>query len=1221
MNVTIVRIQLDKHRSDGHMDMDEKRIRDILISFLKVRHDKIRIYQEKNIGKSICDLMAVTDCLMGFEIKSDLDNYSRLETQITQYNSFFNLNYIVVGEKHEKSANYKVPDNWGIIVICYDDVRIVREAKKNKDFEPFLQLMTLWKLELNNILNYFNLPLFSQKSKDFIAKTICDKVPIDQLERQIAYELRNRDYSVYGAKDYTEYYEKGNLSFADNLIDDVSEMEQMTLDQWIEIYSQAQKVRQAKEVVIKEKSVRKKHAITYEDIEVYPGAPWISKEIISEFARYLVSMDHGGKKFYNGCQFIKVNYEPITGNWFIEQKQFANGIVSSTVKYGLPNYNALHILEATLNLREIRLSKKNSTEVDEESTLAAIEKQKQIIEFFKEWVWQDEDRIWEIEENYNNMFGDYHKERFDGSKLEFPDMDVKFELYDYQKDAVQRIISEKNTLLAFDVGAGKTFIMIAAAMIMRQRGISRKNMFVVPNNIVGQWQKIFTDLYPHAKLLVIDPKSFKAPVREKAMQQMKYGDYDGIIIAYSCFEMIPISIEYVTNEMQKKIAEIEEAVKGMHYEAGSTVALENEKRNIRKLTEQLIKSMDFRYVETSFDDLEITTLFVDEAHNYKNVPIRTRMKYLRGINISGSKKCLDMLQKVRYVQNSDFGKGVVFATGTPLCNSLADAYTLQMYLQYDDMRKRHFDVFDNWVKTFTKPEKVVEVDVDSQHYRYVNKFTKFYNLPELSRMFSDVAFFYAVNVSDGLPKKCDYNDCLIERNHALMKYMKTLAERAERIRGKCSKDGKTEKIGRVDPKEDNMLKISTDGRKAALDLRLVQKEQPLETSKVNECIKNVKNIYDSYAGCSQLVFCDYSTPKKDDFNVYASIKEGLIEQGIPKDEIAFVHSFKTEERKLALYQKVNEGTVRVLLGSTFKLGIGANVQTKLKAIHHLDVPWRPADMVQREGRIIRRGNENEEILIYRYICEGSFDAYSWQILEAKQRFISQFLMGSAYQRCEADLEEEVLSYAEVKALALSDPAMKELAEKENELANLRIICGKQYETTLNLKEQICKLENENIELEKRIKGTELNIKEISHHGENDYKSLKSALSEMLKPKLISINNNRIGRAWGFIFTTPEKQSDKKKILIITRNNTSYILETGDSAVGNAQRVINFLKGFEEYLGKMKTRVEDNKDKISRMNNQMTEENPYKVQAYELEQEVKRLRNKIEKYQESTNRVP
>ncbi len=1197
------------------MGMDEKRIRDILISFLKVRHDKIRIYQEKNIGKSICDLMAVTDCLIGFEIKSNLDNYSRLESQIIHYDSYFNLNYIVVGEKHEKSASYKVPDNWGIIVICYDDVRILREAKKNKNFEPFAQLMTLWKLELNNILNYFNLPLFSQKSKDYIANTLCEKVPIDQLEKQIAYELRNRDYSVYGAKDYTEYYENGNLSFADHLIDDISEMEQMTLDQWIEIYSQAQKVRQAKEDVIREKRERKKHAITYEDIDVYPGAPWISKEIISEYARYLVSMDHGGKNCYSGCGFIKVNYEPITGNWFIEQKQFANGIVSCMVKYGLPNYNALYILEAAMNLREIRLTKKNSTEVDEESTLAAIEKQKLIVDLFKDWVWQDEDRIWEIEENYNNMFGNYHKERFDGSKLEFPEMNVKFELYDYQKDAVQRIISEKNTLLAFDVGAGKTFIMIAAAMIMRQRGISRKNMFVVPNNIVGQWQKIFTDLYPHAKLLVIEPKSFKAPVREKALQQMKYGDYDGIIIAYSCFEMIPISIEYVTNEMFRKLAEIEDAVRGMHYQPGSTVALESEKRNIRKLADQLIKSMDFRYVETSFDDLEITTLFVDEAHNYKNVPIRTKMRYIRGININGSRKCLDMLEKVRFVQNSDFGKGVVFATGTPLCNSLADAYTLQMYLQYDDMRKRHFDVFDNWVKTFTRPEKVVEVDVDSQHYRYVNKFTKFYNLPELSKMFSDIAYYYAVNASDGLPQKCDYKDCVIERNHALMVYMKTLAERADRIRGKSRKDGELGNKGRVDPKEDNMLKISTDGRKAALDLRLVHKEQPHETSKVYECIKNVKAIYDSYTDCSQLVFCDYSTPKKDNFNVYASIKASLVEMGIPKEEIAFVHSYKTEERKLVLYQKVNEGTVRVLLGSTFKLGIGANVQTKLKAIHHLDVPWRPADMVQREGRIFRRGNENDEIYIYRYICEGSFDAYSWQILESKQRFISQFLMGSTYQRCEADLEEDVLSYAEVKALALSDPAMKELAEKENELSNMRIVCGKHYETIRNFKEQIIKLENENIEFEKRIKGTEQNIKELSHHSEDDFKSLKSALSEMLKPKLISKSNNKLGRAWGFVFTTPEKQKEKNMILIATRNNISYIIETGESALGNAQRFINFLNNFGDYLKKMKVKVEDNKDKISRMNEEMKKENPYKARACNLEREVKRLRDEIGYYKE------
>ncbi len=567
-----------------------------------------------------------------------------------------------------------------------------------------------------------------------------------------------------------------------------------------------------------------------------------------------------------------------------------------------------------------------------------MEKQKLLIELFRKWVWEDEDRKWEIEEAYNRLFDKFRPERFDGSNLEFPDMDTRQELFDYQKDAVQRIISCKNTLLAFDVGAGKTFIMIAAAMIMRQKGISRKNMFVVPNNIVGQWAKIFTDLYPHARLLVIDPKNFQRPVRDKAMQQMKYGDYDGIIIAYSCFEMIPLSVNYMTDEMYKRIDQLNNVISHFKYESGSITALENEKKRIRKLAHELIDSMDYECSDITFDGLEIETLFLDEAHNYKNLPIKTKMKNVRGINTNGSLKCSDMLQKIRCVQNAPGGRGVVFATGTPLCNSLADAYVMQYYLQHDEMEAAHLDVFDNWVKTFARPERVAEVDVDTQHYRYVTRFAKFFNLTELSRMFASVSIFHAMGKEDGIPDSEEYKDQVIEKNSFLQDYMLTLSDRTEKIR-----------TGKIDRKTDNMLKVCTDGRKAALDLRLVERDQPEESSKVRKCIDNVQSIYNQYDGCSQLVFCDYSTPKKDQFNVYAAIKAGLIDTGIPEKEIAFVHSYHTEERKMALYQKVNEGTVRVLIGSTFKLGIGANVQTKLKAIHHLDVPWRPADV----GRILR----------------------------------------------------------------------------------------------------------------------------------------------------------------------------------------------------------------------------------------------------------------------------
>ena len=575
------------------------------------------------------------------------------------------------------------------------------------------------------------------------------------------------------------------------------------------------------------------------------------------------------------------------------------------------------------------------------------------------------------------------------------------------------------------------------------------------------------------------------------------------------------------------------------------------------------------------------------------------MKNIRGINVAGSAKCEDMLQKVRYVQDSDEGRGVVFATGTPLCNSLADAYVMQIYLQNDELVEMHLDVFDNWIKTFARPERVAEVDVDTQHYRYVTRFAKFFNLPELSRMFSDVAVFHAMGKEDGIPDSEEYKDQVIKKNDDLTDYMLTLAERTENIRS-----------GEVDRKVDNMLKVSTDGRKAALDLRLVDREQPSSTSKVSNCIENVCEIYYRYDGCSQLVFCDYSTPKKDVFDVYNALKEGLKAHNISEKEIAFIHSYHTEERKLALYQKVNEGKVRVLIGSTFKLGIGANVQTKLKALHHLDVPWRPADMIQREGRILRKGNQYNEVFIYRYICEGSFDAYSWQILESKQKFISQFLMGSVYQRSASDLEENVLSFAEVKALALSDPRMKTLAEKENELSNLRIVSGKAIESKRQMKEDIESTSNSIGLMEKQIKGTEVNCADLKEKEEKDYKDLRKILSGGLYPEQIRKNGKKLGMAWGYEFYTPEIQNQTKPYFFMSKNDANYMIEAGDSAYGNALRVTNLLSGLDTYLIELKEKLEGKKNHLKQLREEIKVDNPYSQKVAELEKEIKELRDQI-----------
>lgn len=524
--------------------MNDKSIREILISWLQATNHEIRIYQEKSIGASICDVMAVTDKLTGYEIKSDQDNYARLQDQVKAYDRFLDENYLVVSQSHSRSAESKVPCHWGILYIQNDNITVIRRAQKNKQVYRRSQLTVLWKLELKNLLIKNNMPLYAQKNRGYISERIAATVEDSLLGKQIAQELIRRDYSVCNANDFTIYSKGGDGFPAEEIVDMLSEknLEQFTLDKWIELYRQATAVQEQKEIAYKlPVKERAPHAIPYTDIEVSLGVPWISKEIIGNFIGHILGRPSGCAEY--------VAYEPVTGNWNIREKTWLGSEnTNAEVKYELKRYNALYILEATLNLREIKLFDGGNA-YNERDTLAALEKQRLINEEFKRWIWLDEDRRWLVEEAYNKIFTQYAIQKYDGSHLQFPDMSPAFSLFDYQKDAVQKIITSPNTLLAFDVGAGKTFIMIAAAMKMRAEGISRKNLFVVPNHIVGQGEKIFTNLYPKAKVLAIEPKSFKPMMRQKVLKQIRDGDYDGVIMAYSCFEMIPLSKTVILNNM------------------------------------------------------------------------------------------------------------------------------------------------------------------------------------------------------------------------------------------------------------------------------------------------------------------------------------------------------------------------------------------------------------------------------------------------------------------------------------------------------------------------------------------------------------------------------------------------------------------------------------------------------------------------------------------------
>lgn len=1174
--------------------MNDKSIRQILISYLKSVNDEIRIYQEKSVGSSICDVMAVTDELTGYEIKSDLDNYSRLDMQIRAYNMFFDRNYIVVSHKHIKSINEKIPAEWGIIYILDNKIVIERIAKPNPKVSRRRQLSILWKLELKNLLIKNNLPLYAQKEKGYIADRIAASVNNDLLGEQIARELMERDYSVYDAEDYTI---KSNKSVTDipeaELIDRLSEEDlgQFTLDKWIDIYSKAKTVKEKKNIVYKKKKAeRVPHEIPYTDIEVSLGAPWISAAIISDFADHIIDCDNSWVDRRN-----LVKYEQVTSSWFVSDKKHYS-TSSVTARFGTSRYTALQILEATLNLREIKIHDTDGYNVkyNEVETIAVLEKQQLLIEEFKKWVWLDEDRRWEIEETYNRMFAEFKPRIFDGSSLEFPDMNKDFTLFDYQKDAVQKIISTPNTLLAFDVGAGKTFIMIAAAMELRKRNISRKNMFVVPNNIVGQWEKIFTDLYPQAKLLTVEPKTFKPEMRQKVLGQIQRGDYDGIIIAYSCFEMIPLSEQFVLYEMEKKINIINSALNDLKnsysWKWGST-PLEQEKNYIKKITSEFLDSFDVTTEEITFDSLEINTLFLDEAHNYKNLPLKTKLKNINGINTKGSMKCMDMMQKIRCVQINNGGRGAVLATGTPLCNSISDTYAMQMYLQPEKMAELGLDKFDNWVKTFARPEQICEIDVDTSKFRFIHRFAKFFNLPELSRMFSDVAIFHAVNSSDGLPDFDDYTDVVIEKSAQLDEYMKLLCERTEAIR-----------MQEIDSHQDNMLKVSTDGRKAALSLELVGKEQPYDKhSKIFNCVENVIKIYKDSSEYTQLIFCDYSTPKGDDFSLYKELKTRLKEKGVPEKEIAFIHSYKTESTKLKLFEDFNSGKIRVLIGSTFKLGIGANVQTKLKAIHHLDVPWRPADMIQREGRILRRGNLNKDVFIYRYITQGSFDSYSWQILETKQKFISQFLNGSSYQRTASDLENNVLTYAQVKALALSQPLMKKLAEKENELRNVKILQMQNEQSTVKYEEELNEAKYQLDLLKDRMSAAKSISKHLAECKPSAYKQASEYHKGIITRDLLFSSDGKTEIVYlNLYFVIPKNQDEKKPVVYLTWGDEKFTVEMGNSPEGNIRRLTNYLKSFDKVVTKTQNLLNEYEAKIADIEKFLSEHSDYHAQIKKLE---------------------
>lgn len=896
-----------------------------------------------------------------------------------------------------------------------------------------------------------------------------------------------------------------------------------------------------------------------DEIQVTLGSP-LPPDIIDDFINYIFKLP----SYLRYCGTI---YDEVTGSWEIPHKWRFKGNILSESTYGTGRISGIDLLEKELNLKEIKatdeISSKNTRSgyarvVNHEETAAEQEKIRLLIEAFKSWLWADEQRAERVRQYYADKFCYYVPRRFDGSIFDFPGLSADISLYNYEKDYAAAIILRKGcTLLALDTGAGKTFIMIVSAMELRRLGLAKRIMFVVPNGLLEQWRDTFIRLYPEANILCVGPKDFKGNNRNKVLEDIRDNDsYDGIIISYSCFDRIPLSRKHYIEELT---AEKNRLLAAKRKKEKVTSELDRKIKRIKKKLGEAAVAPDASKELVCFDELGIDRLYIDEGHTYKNISIETSVNVL-GIKQHGSTKCDNMMHKVHHVQRKNEGGGVVIATATPISNSVSDIYVMQKYLQSGELDLLELSNFDSWVGTFAEKETVFEIAVDTNTFRLATRFARFHNIPELTNLLSSVALFHSMEECEDLPKFRGYTDILIPKSHALKEYLDDISVRAERVHNHLVKRD-----------EDNMLKITTDGRKAALDIRLVDPDiVNVGRTKVSECAERAALVYfrTKKNRSTQLIFCDTSTPKKGTFNIYDELRKNLIFFGVKDDEIAYIHDASTPAKREKLFRKMRKGEIRILIGSTFKLGTGVNIQNKLIALHHLDVPWKPAEMVQREGRMIRTGNENAEVEIYRYITEGSFDAYSWQLLQTKQQFITDILSGARTDRSGADVDDTVLNYAEVKALAIGNPDLKERVEIQNEISRLKILRKKDEENRL-------RLEYRRGLLPGIIKDKEAEYwacrddacfaEKTQERGKRNRSELESEERQKMREIITaSVQNNVMQRDErtlmkyrGFIIVLPAGMTENHPFIYLVRKG-KYRVDMSDKEKGTLVRIDNYL---------------------------------------------------------------
>ena len=913
------------------------------------------------------------------------------------------------------------------------------------------------------------------------------------------------------------------------------------------------------------------------EIDVRLGATWLDPSIVQQFMMETFQPPYRIR--YNNA--ITVRYSPYTSEWRISNKSATGfGDIMATETYGTRRANAYKILEDTLNLRDSRVydtieeDGKEKRVLNQNETTLAQQKQQAIKDAFAGWVWKDPQRRALLVKKYNELFNSTRPREYDGSHIHFVGMNPEINLREHQRNAVAHVLYGYNTLLAHEVGAGKSFEMAASAMELKRLGLCQKSLFVVPNHLTEQWASEFLRLYPNAKLLVTSKKDFEPSNRKKFCARIATGDYDAVIIGHSQFEKIPLSAERQERLIQEQMDEIEEAIEEAKAQVGehfTVKQLEKLRKSLKQKLEKL-QGADRKDDVVTFEQLGVDRLFVDESQAFKNLYLYTKMRNVAGLSTSEAQKSSDMFGKCRYLDEITGGRGVIFATGTPLSNSMTEMYTLMRYLQYNTLQQKGMTHFDAWASTFGETTTAIELAPEGTGYRARTRFAKFFNLPELMAMFKEAA---DIKTSDQLHlpvPDAKFETVVVKPSEIQQDMVQALSERAAEVHS-----------GSVDPSVDNMLKITSDGRKIGLDQRLMNSALPDDpNSKLNACVNNVLRIWNDTKEqkLTQLIFCDMSTPKGDgSFNVYDDIRSKLLNAGVPEQEIEFIHNADTENKKAELFSKVRSGQVRVLLGSTAKMGAGTNVQTLLVAVHHLDVGWRPSDMTQRNGRIIRQGNQNKQVYVYNYVTESTFDAYLYQTLENKQKFISQIMTSKSPMRSCDDIDEQALSYAEIKALCAGDPRIREKMDLDVQVAKLKVLRGDFQNQKYRLEDKLLKTFPEEIQKQKtRIAALQQDSQIAAAHPQDKenfcgmtikgmvYDDKKAAGERLLlaRQEMPNADMMLLGTYRGFELNI-RFDSFKNEHQAVLRAELSYPVSLGDDARGNITRLDNAIDNFTDRI--------------------------------------------------------